>query len=65
MYLALKFTFEKKENKLLSFLDVLVQKSYEGFLTSGFRKPILLNSTFVGIRLEPTKRKTNLIETLI
>ena len=40
---ALKFTFEKEENDQLSFSDVLVEKSNEGFLTSVFRKP-----TFAG-----------------
>ena len=43
MHSALKFTFEKEENDQLSFLDVLVEKSNEGFLTSVFRKP-----TFAG-----------------
>ena len=40
---ALKFTFGKEENDQLSFLDVLVEKSNEGFLTSVSRKP-----TFTG-----------------
>ena len=40
---ALKFTFGKEENDQLSFLDVLVEKSDEGFLTSVSRKP-----TFTG-----------------
>ena len=43
MHSALKFTFEKEENDQLPFLDVLVEKSKEGFLTSVFRKP-----TFTG-----------------
>ena len=43
MHSALKFTFEKEENDQLSFLDVLVEKSNEGCLTSVFSKP-----TFTG-----------------
>ena len=43
MHLALNFTFEKEENDQLSFLDVLVEKNNEGFLTSVFSKP-----TFTG-----------------
>ena len=43
MHSALKFTFEKEENDQLSFFDVLVEKSNEGFLTSVFSKP-----TFTG-----------------
>ena len=40
---ALQFTFEKEENDSLPFLDVLVEKSNTGFLTSVYRKP-----TFTG-----------------
>ena len=43
MHSALKFTFEKEENDQLSFLDVLVEKSNERYLTSVFGKP-----TFAG-----------------
>ena len=43
MHSASKFTFEKKENDQLSFLDVLVEKSNDGCLTSVFRK-----TTFTG-----------------
>ena len=43
MHSALKFIFEKEDNDQLSFLDVLVEKSNEGFLTSVFSKP-----TFAG-----------------
>ena len=43
MHSALKFTFEKQHNDQLSFLDVLVEKSNETYLTSVFRKP-----TFTG-----------------
>ena len=43
MHSALKFTFEKEDNDQLSFLDVLVEKSNERYLTSVFGKP-----TFAG-----------------
>ena len=46
MHLALKFTFEKEENDQLSFLDVLVEKSNEGFFTSVFRKPTFTGQYF-------------------
>ena len=39
MHSALKFTFEKEENDQLPFLDVLVEKNNEEFLTSAFWKP--------------------------
>ena len=46
MHLALKFTFGKEENDQLSFLDVLVEKSNEGFLTSAFGKIIMKKPNF-------------------
>ena len=65
MHSALKFTFEKEENDRLPFLDVLVEKSNEGFLTSVFRKPTFTGQYFRWDSFGPTKRKTNLIETLV
>ena len=65
MHSALKFTFEKEENDLLPFLDVLVEKSNEGFLTSVFGKPTFTGQYFYWDSFGPTKRKTNLIETLV
>ena len=38
MHSRLKFTFEKEESDLLPFIDVLVEKSNGGFLTSAFKK---------------------------
>ena len=35
---VLKFTFEREENDQFPFLDILVEKNNEGFLTSVFRK---------------------------
>ena len=65
LHSALKFTFEKEENDELPFLDVLVEKSHEGFLTSVFRKPTFTRQYFRGDSFGPTKRKTNLIEALV
>ena len=65
MHSALKFTFEKEENDQHPLLDVLVEKSNEGFLTSVFRKPTFTGQYFRWDSFGPTKRKTNLIETLV
>ena len=65
MHSALKFTFEKEENDQRPFLDVLVEKSSEGFLISVFRKPTFTGHYFRWDSFGPTKRKTNLIETLV
>ena len=63
MHLALKFTFEKEENDQLPFLDVLVEKSNKGFLTSVFRTRTVTGQYFRCDSFGPTKRKTNLIKT--
>ena len=60
-----RFTAEKEENGVLPFLDVKIEKSTNEFLTSVYRKP-----TFTGLytnwnSFEPTKRKTNLVGTLV
>ena len=65
MHSAVKFTFEKEENDQLPFFDVLVKKSNEGFLTSIFRKPTFTGQYFRWDSFGPTKRKSNLIETLV
>ena len=65
MHSSLQYTFEKEENDQLLFLDVLVEKSNEGFLTSLFRKPTFGGQYFRWDLFGPTKRKTNLIETLV
>ena len=62
---VLKFTFEKEHDGKLPFLDILVERTKLGFETSVYRKP-----TFSGqyIRWESfslSKRKTNLIVTLV
>ena len=65
MHSALKFTFEKEENDQLPFLDVLMEKSNVEFLTSVFRKPTFTGQYFRWDSFGPTKRKANLIETLV
>ena len=65
MHPALKFTFEKEQNVQLPFLDVLNEKSMEGFLTFVFRKPTFTGQYFCWDSFGPTKRKTNLIETFV
>ena len=62
---SLRFTVEKEKDGVLPFLDVKVEKSSNEFLTSVYRKP-----TFTGLytnwnSFEPTKRKTNLVGTLV
>ena len=46
MHSALKFTLEKKEIDLLSFLDVLMEKSNDGFMTYVFKKPSFTGQYF-------------------
>ena len=65
MHSALKFTFEKEQNDQHSLLDVLVERSNDVFLTSVFRKPTFTGQYFRWDSFGPTKRKTNLIETLV
>ena len=65
MHFALKFTFVKDENDQLPFLDVLMQKSNKRFFTFVFRKPTFTEQYFHWDSFGPTKRKTNLIETLV
>ena len=61
----IKFTSEKESNGSLSFLDVKVEKSFNGFKTSVYRKP-----TYTGLGLSwysfcPDIYKINSIKTLL
>ena len=65
LHQSLKFTFEKEENNSLPFLDVSVEKTEPGFLTSVYRKP-----TFSGLYTRwdsfcAKQIKINLINTLV
>ena len=62
---SLVFTTELEQNNALPFLDVLVQKHHNKFLTTVYRKP-----TFTGMyqrweSFSPIKLKTNLIQTMV
>ena len=65
MHLALKFTLEEEENDQSPFLNVLVEKSNEGFFTSVFRKPAFSGQYLRWDAFGSTKCKTNMIETLV
>ena len=62
---ALQFTFEKEENDSLPFLDVLVEKSNTGFLTSVYRKPTFTGKYTRWNSFCPKQRKVNLVKTLV
>ena len=62
---SLRFTVEKEKDEVLPLLDVKIEKSSNKFLTSVYRKP-----TFTGLytnwnSFELSKRKTNLVGTLV
>ena len=60
LYPSLRFTFEKKSNLALLFLDVLVEKSFK-FITSIYRKPTFTSQYLRWNSGSPQKRNTNLI----
>ena len=62
---SLKFTVEKEENGVLPFLDVKIEKSTNECLTSFYRKPTFTRLYTNWNSFEPTKRKTNLVGTLV
>ena len=59
-----KFTNEIESNSSLPFLDVLVTKSNNKFITSGYRKPTFTGQHTHWNSFRPKQRKTNLINTL-
>ena len=61
---ALKFTIEKEADQTLSFLVVKVNKFKKQFETSVYRKPTFTGRYMSWDSFAPSKRKTNLIETL-
>ena len=61
----LKFTCEKEKSELLAFLDVKIQKSDSEFITSVYRKPSFAGQYIQWDSFGPSKRKKNLISTLI
>ena len=64
LHTALHFTFEKEENNSLPFLDVSVEKSDTGFLTSVYRKPTFSRLYTRWSSFCPKQRKISLIKTL-
>ena len=61
---SLKFTNEIKTNNSLPFLDVLVTKSNNKFITSVYRKPTFTDQYIHWNSFGLKQRKTNLIDTL-
>ena len=61
---SLKFTNEIETNNSLPFLDVLVTKSDNKFITSVYRKPTFTGQYIHWNSFGPKQRKTNLIDTL-
>ena len=56
---------EKEANQTLSFLDVKADKSEKQFQTSVYRKPTFTDRYMRWDSFAPSKRKTNLVETLV
>ena len=65
LHSSLRFTQEKESNSSLPFLDVLVERQNSDFLTSVYRKPTFTGQYLRWNSFSPTKRKTNLISTLV
>ena len=65
LHSALKFTMEKEANHTLPFLDVKMEKENGQFLTSIYRKSTFTGQYICWDSFGPSKRKTNLIGTLV
>ena len=65
LHRSLKFTFEKKKGKCLSFLDVYVEKTDIAFETSVYRKHVFNGQYLRWEFFSPLKRKISLISTLV
>ena len=61
----LQFTCEEEINRSLPFLDVLVERSNQQFVTSVYRKPTFTGDYMAWKSFCPPKRKTNLIACLV
>ena len=53
---SLKFTFEKKKNNCLSFLDVKLERTVTGFETNVYRKPTFTGQYLRWESFSPTKQ---------
>ena len=65
LHLSLTFTVEKEKDEVLPFLDVKIEKSSNEFLTFVCIKPTFTRLYANWNSFEPTKRKTNLVGTLV
>ena len=62
---SLKYTIEIESDGTLPFLDVLVEKSAKGFVTSVYRKPTFTGQYTRWDSFSPTRYKTGLIGILV
>ena len=62
---SLRFIQEKESNSSLPFSDVLVERQNSDFVTSVYRKPTFTGQYLRCNTFSPTKRKTDLISTLV
>ena len=65
MHPALQFTMEEESNKTLAFLDVLVERKDNSFVTSVYRKPTFTGQYVPWNSFCPERRKTNIIDCLV
>ena len=65
MHPSLRFTVEKEKDGVLPFLDVKIKKSSNEFLTAVYRKPAFTGLYTNWNSFESTKRKANLVGTLV
>jgi hypothetical protein len=65
LHAKLQFTCEEENNRVLPFLDVLVERSSRRFITSVYRKPTFTGDYMAWKSFCPLKRKTNLIACLV
>jgi len=56
---------EKETDDLLPYLDVKIEKGINKFLTSVYRKPTFIGQYTCWDSFGPSKRKINLIDTLV
>ena len=62
---SLRFTYEKKSNHSLPFLNMLVERYDSEFLTSVYRKPTFTDQYLRWNSFSPKKQKINLIGTRV
>ena len=65
LHQSLQFTMETEQEGKLPFLDVLVERADKTFVTSVYRKKTFTGQYMKWNSFAPTKRKINLIQTLV